>query len=31
MHNTPEEFGRFIADQLVRYKAAVKELGIQPD
>lgn len=31
VHNTPEEFGRFIADQLVRYKAAVKELGIQAD
>ena len=30
-HNTPEEFGRFIADQLLRYKAAVKELGIQAD
>lgn len=29
VHNTPDEFGRFIADQLVRYKAAVKELGIQ--
>lgn len=29
VHNTPEEFGRFIADQLVRYKSAVKELGIQ--
>ncbi|MDP1537960.1 MAG: tripartite tricarboxylate transporter substrate binding protein [Burkholderiales bacterium] len=29
--NTPEEFGRFVADQLVRYKAAVKELGIQAD
>lgn len=31
VHNTPEEFGRFVADQLVRYKAAVKELGIQAD
>jgi tripartite-type tricarboxylate transporter receptor subunit TctC len=31
VHNTPDEFGRFIADQLVRYKAAVKELGIQAD
>lgn len=31
VHNTPDEFGRFIADQLVRYKAAVKELGIQVD
>ncbi len=30
-HNTPDEFGRFVADQLVRYKAAVKELGIQSD
>lgn len=31
VHNTPDEFGRFIADQLVRYKSAVKELGIQSD
>lgn len=31
VHNTPEEFGRFIADQLLRYKSAVKELGIQGD
>lgn len=31
VHNTPEEFGRFIADQLLRYKAAVRELGIQAD
>lgn len=31
VHNTPDEFGRFVADQLVRYKAAVKELGIQAD
>lgn len=29
VHNTPDEFGRFIADQLLRYKNAVKELGIQ--
>jgi tripartite-type tricarboxylate transporter receptor subunit TctC len=29
--NTPEEFGKFVADQLVRYKSAVKELGIQAD
>lgn len=31
VHNTPDEFGRFIADQLVRYKSAVKELGIQSE
>lgn len=31
VHNTPDEFTRFIADQLVRYKTAVKELGIQAD
>lgn len=31
VHNTPEAFGRFIADQLVRHRAAVKELGIQAD
>lgn len=31
VHNTPDEFGRFIVDQLVRYKTAVKELGIQAD
>ena len=31
VHSTPEEFGRFIADQLVRYKSAVKELGIKGD
>ncbi|MBY0268339.1 MAG: tripartite tricarboxylate transporter substrate binding protein [Burkholderiales bacterium] len=31
VHNTPEEFGRFIADQLVRYKSAVRELGIQSE
>jgi len=31
VHNTPDEFARFVADQLVRYKAAVKELGIQAD
>ena len=31
VHNTPEEFGRFTADQLVRYKTATKELGIQAD
>jgi tripartite-type tricarboxylate transporter receptor subunit TctC len=29
--NSPEEFGKFVADQLVRYKSAVKELGIQAD
>lgn len=29
--NSPEEFTRFVADQLVRYKAAVKELGITAD
>jgi tripartite-type tricarboxylate transporter receptor subunit TctC len=31
VHNTPDEFGRFVADQLLRYRAAVKELGIQAD
>jgi tripartite-type tricarboxylate transporter receptor subunit TctC len=31
VHNTPDEFGRFIADQLMRYKSAVKELGIQSE
>jgi len=31
VHNTPEEFSRFVADQLLRYNAAVKELGIQAD
>ncbi len=29
--NSPEEFTRFIADQLVRYKTAVRELGIKAD
>jgi tripartite-type tricarboxylate transporter receptor subunit TctC len=29
--NTPEEFARFIADQLIRYKTAVRELGIHAD
>jgi tripartite-type tricarboxylate transporter receptor subunit TctC len=29
--NSPEEFAKFVADQLVRYKAAVKELGITAD
>jgi tripartite-type tricarboxylate transporter receptor subunit TctC len=28
---SPEEFGKFVADQLLRYKSAVKELGIQAD
>lgn len=31
VHNTPDEFSRFIADQLLRYKAAVKELEIKAD
>ena len=31
VRNSPEEFTRFIADQLVRYKTAVKELGIKAD
>lgn len=29
--NSPEEFSKFVADQLVRYKSAVKELGIKAD
>lgn len=29
--NSPEEFAKFVADQFQRYKAAVKELGIQAD
>lgn len=29
--NAPEEFARFIADQLIRYRAAVRELGIRAD
>ena len=29
--NSPEEFTKFVADQLVRYKSAVKELGIKAD
>jgi tripartite-type tricarboxylate transporter receptor subunit TctC len=30
-HNTPAEFRSFIADQLVRYRTAVKELGLKAD
>jgi tripartite-type tricarboxylate transporter receptor subunit TctC len=29
--HSPEEFAKFVADQFQRYKAAVKELGIQAD
>jgi tripartite-type tricarboxylate transporter receptor subunit TctC len=29
--NSPEEFAKFVADQLQRYRAAVKELGITAD
>lgn len=28
VHDTPAEFGRFIADQLARYRKTVRELGI---
>jgi tripartite-type tricarboxylate transporter receptor subunit TctC len=31
VHNTPAEFRSFIADQLVRYRTAVKELGLKAD
>ena len=31
VHNTPAEFRAFIADQLVRYRSAVKELGLKAD
>ncbi len=31
VHNTPAEFRAFIADQLVRYRTAVKELGLKAD
>lgn len=31
VHNTPEAFGQFVADQLVRYRSVVKELGITAD
>jgi tripartite-type tricarboxylate transporter receptor subunit TctC len=31
VHNTPAEFRVFIADQLVRYRTAVKELGLKAD
>lgn len=31
VHDTPEEFGRFIADQLARYRKAVRELDIKAD
>ncbi|MGZ5225689.1 MAG: Bug family tripartite tricarboxylate transporter substrate binding protein [Burkholderiales bacterium] len=31
VHNTPEEMERFLADQLTRYRKAVKELDIKAD
>jgi tripartite-type tricarboxylate transporter receptor subunit TctC len=31
VHNTPDEMERFIADQLMRYRKAVKELDIKAD
>ena len=31
VHNTPEEFGKFIADQLARYRKTVQDLGIKVD
>lgn len=31
VHNTPEEFAKFIADQLARYRKTVKDLDIRVD
>jgi tripartite-type tricarboxylate transporter receptor subunit TctC len=31
VHNTPEEMERFLADQLTRYRKAVKELDIKAE
>lgn len=31
VHSTPDEMARFVADQLTRYRKAVKELGIAAD
>ncbi len=31
VHDTPEAFGKFVADQLARYRKTVKDLGIKAD